>query len=156
MFMCLSNLIRNSLVYLEQILTRIRIHGTVFEYLYWPLVQWNRNLSEELNFFYFYKIIMREENKAKTRTKGQTADFELARGLKSLLFKGLPVLARLCQKTLNNYDFETNSHVCYICAAGSFTSWFFSIVNFETIVTNNFKFPYNSTSFFHSTWDFNA
>ena len=65
---------------------------------------------------------MREENKAKTRTKGQTADFELARGLKSLLFKGLPVLARLCQKTLNNYDFETNSHVCYICAAGSFTS----------------------------------
>ena len=25
---------------------------------------------------------MREENKAKTRTKGQTADFELARGLK--------------------------------------------------------------------------
>ena len=43
-------------------------------------------------------------------------------GRSNFKVKGLPVLARLCQKTLNNYDFETNSHVCYICAAGSFTS----------------------------------
>ena len=45
---------------------------------------------------------MREENKAKTRTKGQTADFELARGLKSLLIMKHFALMRIEKRYSNN------------------------------------------------------